>query len=126
MSYILLSAALVEAIHDGVLGHGELQGIASNISLDGTLARVENRLVYGMVEDVFGLAAAYAVAIAADRGFSDASKRTAYKSMIVCLFINDTRVAHDTIEAGDVIREVAQRRMDEDDLVTWLRAKAVD
>lgn len=126
MSFHLLDADLVETIHEQVLNPGELQGMAGDKSLDGALARVDNRLVYGMIGDVFDLAAAYAVAIATGHVFNDANKRTAYKSMIVCLFINNTRVTHDTIEAGDVIREVAQRRMDEDDLATWLRAKAVD
>lgn len=121
-----MSTALVEAIHDNVLNPGELQGMAGDKSLDGALARVDNRLVYGMVEDIYDLAAAYAVAVATGHVFNDANKRTAYRCMLACLDLNGYAMAHDTIEAGDVIREVAQRRMDEDDLATWLRAKAVD
>ena len=49
----LLSAELVEAIHDEVLNPGELPGRARDKSLEGALARVENRLAYGMVGDVF-------------------------------------------------------------------------
>lgn len=124
MTYLLLDAGMVDAIHDAVLNPGELQGMAGDKSLDGALARVDNRLVYGMITDVFDLAAAYCVAVATGHVFNDANKRTAYKTMIVCLYMNGERIVHETVEAGDLIREVAQRRLDEDDLAAWLRKKA--
>ena len=126
MTYLLLDADAVAQIHDAVLNPGELQGFAGDKSLDGALARVDNRLVYGLIGDVFDLAAAYAVAIATGNFFKKANKRTAYKTMIVSLVLNGVRIAHETVEAGDLIREVAQRRLDEDDLAAWLRKKAVD
>lgn len=126
MTYHLLDAEMVDAIHCAVQNPGELKDLAGDKSLNAVLLCVDNRFVYGLMEDVFDLAAAYTVAIATGRVFNDANKRTAYKSMIVCLFINGARVDHDTTEAGDIIREVAQRRMDEDDLAAWLRKKAVD
>ena len=43
MTFILLPADLVEAIHDAVLNIGELPGRALNKSLEGALGRVENR-----------------------------------------------------------------------------------
>ncbi|WP_280526500.1 type II toxin-antitoxin system death-on-curing family toxin [Sulfitobacter mediterraneus] len=76
--------------------------------------------------DSFDLAAAYCVAISTGHDSNDANKRTAYKSMIVCLHLKGIRIAHETIEAGDLIRNAAQRRLDEDDLAAWLRKKAVD
>ena len=124
MTYVLLNAGLVETIHDAVLNPGELAGQALDKSLDGALARVDNRLVYGMIENIFDLAAAYCVAVATGHVFNDANKRTAYKTMIVCLHLNGIRITHETIEAGDLIREVAQRRIDEDTLADWLHAKA--
>lgn len=124
MSYVLLNADIVEAIHDAVLNPGELTGRALDKSLDGALARVDNRLVYGLIEDIFDLAAAYCVAVATGHVFNDANKRTSYKTMIVCLHLNGVRIAHATVEAGDLIREVAQRRIDEETLADWLRAKA--
>lgn len=124
MTYVLLNADLVETIHDTVLNPGELAGRALDKSLDGALARVDNRLVYGMIADTFDLAAAYCVAVATGHVFNDANKRTAYKTMIVCLHLNGIRIAHNTVEAGDLIREVAQGRIDEETLADWLRAKA--
>lgn len=126
MNYVLLNTDIVMAIHDNVLNPAELQGMALDKSLEGALGRVDNRLVYGMVEDIFDLAAAYAVAIATGHVFNDANKRTSYRCMLACLDLNGVAITHDTTEAGDIIREVAQRRMDEDDLAAWLRKKAVD
>ncbi len=124
MSYLLLSAELVDQIHDSVLNPGELQGMAGDKSLDGALARVDNRLVYGMVDDVYALAAANCVAIATGHVFNDANKRTAHQAMDVCLDLNGVQLDHIAEEAGDIIRNVAQRKLDEDDLATWLRRKA--
>ncbi|WPZ21018.1 type II toxin-antitoxin system death-on-curing family toxin [Sulfitobacter faviae] len=124
MTYVLLNAELVETIHDAVLNPGELAGRALDKSLDGALGRVDNRLVYGMIADTFDLTAAYCVAVATGHVFNDANKRTAYKTMIVCLHLNGIRIDHETIEAGDLIREVAQGRIDEETLADWLRAKA--
>ena len=124
MTYVLLNADLVEAIHDAVLNPGELAGRARDKSLDGALARVDNRLVYGMIEDVFDLAAAYCVAVATGHVFNDANKRTGYKTGIGCWHLNGLRISHETVEAGDLIRGVAQGRIDEETLADWLRAKA--
>lgn len=126
MNFVLLNASIVETIHEDVLNPGELQGMAGDKSLDGALSRVDNRLVYGMITDVFDLAAAYCVAVATGHVFNDANKRTAYRSMLLVLDVNGEKMRHDTNEMGDVIREVAQRRIDEEDLAAWLRKKAVD
>ncbi|MEL6242781.1 MAG: type II toxin-antitoxin system death-on-curing family toxin [Pseudomonadota bacterium] len=121
MTFRLLSVDLVIAIHDEVLNPGELPGFALDKSLDGALARVDNRMAYGMVEDVLDLAAAYAVAIAIGYCFNDANKRTAYESMVVCLQLNDI-VLRPVVDAiGPIIIEVAQGNMDEATLAKWLR-----
>ena len=124
MNYVLLTAELVDQIHDEVLNQGELAGRAMNKSLEGALARVDNRLAYGMIDDIFDLAAAYTVAIATWHVFNDANKRTAYKSMIVCLYLNGIRIEHDLADAGDTIIRTAQGLIDEADLAVWLRARA--
>ncbi len=120
----LLSTELVIAIHDAVLNPGELQGLASDKSLDSALARVENRLAYGMIGDEFDLAAAYAVAIATGHFFNDANKRTAYECTVVALELNgiELHLAFDQI--GPLIVDVAQGRVDEGDLAEWLRKAA--
>lgn len=124
MNYQLLSAEFVELIHDIVLNQGELAGRAKDKSLESTLARVDNRLAYGMIEDVFDLAAAYAAAISQGHCFNDANKRTAYRSMIVCLELNNVVLDQNTIEVGDTIIRTAQGLIDQETLADWLRNKA--
>jgi death-on-curing protein len=120
----LLSPELVEAIHDAILNPGELPGRARDKSLDATLARVDNRLAYGMVTDAFDLAAAYAMAIARGYCFNDGNKRTAHQSMDLCLALNGIGIPWTTEEIGQIIIRCAQGLMEDGDLADWLRAKA--
>jgi death-on-curing protein len=120
-----LSADLVIAIHDEVLNPGDLRGLAGDKSLEGALARVENRLVYGMIADAFDLAAAYAAAVAQGHCFNDGNKRTAFRVMNAALRLNGVEVRWAAVEAaaiGDRIIALAQRRLDDADLAAWLRA----
>jgi death-on-curing protein len=121
MSFRTLTAELVELIHDQVLNPGELSGRARDKSLEGALARVENRLAYEMISDAYDLAAAYAVAIAQGHCFNDANKRTAHQAMDVCLDLNGVQINWTAIEIGPVIIRAAQRLLDEGELADWLR-----
>ncbi len=121
MSFRILTTALVEAIHDQVLNPGELPGRALDKSLEGALARVENRLAYNMIADAYDLAAAYAVAIAQGHCFNDANKRTAHQAMDVCLDLNGIQITWTATEIGPVIIRAAQRLLDEGEVADWLR-----
>ena len=124
MTYCLLSAAIVDVIHDEVLNAGELTGRALNKSLEGALGRVDNRLVYGMINDAFDLAAAYAVAIAQGHCFNDGNKRTAYRVMQTCLDLHGLDYPDKEADIGPAIIRAAQGLMDEGELAHWLRRRA--
>jgi death-on-curing protein len=124
MEFLFLATEMVEAIHDSVLNVGELPGRALDKSLEGALARVENRLVYGMIDDVFDLAAAYAIAIAQGHCFNDGNKRTAFRAMQTVLDLHGIVEPQGTEEMGQIIIRVAQRLMDENELALWLRKRA--
>lgn len=119
-----LSAAQVVRIHAEVLNPGELAGLARDKSLEGALARVDNRLAYGLINDAFDLAAAYAMAISQGHCFNDANKRTAYRVMQICLAAHGIRLSARIEEVGQIIIRAAQRLMDEGELADWLRARA--
>ena len=121
MTYQLLTVALVDLIHDAILNPGELQGRAKDKSLDGALSRVENRLAYGMIADVFDLAAAYATAVAQGHCFNDGNKRTAHQVMDVCLDLNGIEIDWNAALIGDQIIRLAQGHLAEDDFAAWLR-----
>jgi death on curing protein len=116
-----LTPGIVEDIHDDILNPGELHGRALDKSLEGALARVDNRLAYGLIGDVFDLAAAYAVVIACGHCFNDGNKRTAYRSMQVSLETNGVQLKWDAEAVGQIIIRVAQGLIDEGDLAEWLR-----
>ena len=124
MTYALLSVELVDDVHDAVLNSGELPGRARDKSLDAALARVDNRLAYGMINDIFDLAAAYAMAIARGHCFNDGNKRTAFRVMDACLVLNGITINWNTEEVGEIIIRSAQGMMEDGDLADWLRGKA--
>ena len=88
MSFILLSVDHIIAIHDEVLELHELQGMARDKSLEGALSKVDNRLKYGLMEDIYSLAASYAVAVSQAHCFNDGNKRTAFQVMDLILDLN--------------------------------------
>lgn len=120
-----LTAQDVLALHELVINPGELQGVARNKSIEAVIARVENRLHYGMISDVFELAACYAAYIAIGHAFNDANKRTAFAVMDLCLVANGIELSYDTEAVGDKIRDIAQHKIDESDLARWLRQKSI-
>ncbi len=124
MELLLIGRDAVLALHDAVLNPNEIAGLAGNKSLDSVLARVENRLQYGLIGDVFDLAATYAVVLAVGHVFNDGNKRTAFTVMDICLVQNGIEPTYDVIEAADKIIQAAQSKLDEQELAQWLRRMA--
>ena len=120
-----LTPADVIEIHDLVIRKNELQGMAGDKSLDAVLARIENRMSFGMINDEFDLSACYARFLAVGHVFNDANKRTAFACMDVCLSLNEIELNYDHREVGDLIISAARGIVDEIELATWLRAKAL-
>ena len=117
-----LSAGDVVLIHDAVIHAHELQGEAPDKSVESVIARVLNRLEYGLVGDVFELAACYAAFIAVAHAFNDANKRTAFAAMDALLAVNGVELDYGSPEdAGDMIRKVVVGELDELGLGDWLR-----
>jgi death-on-curing protein len=123
MALRLLTAAEVIVIHDMVLNPGELAGLAKDVSLDGALARVDFRVHYNMIADVYELAAMYAVAISQAHAFRDANKRTAHAAMKLVLKIHGIHLVLPAEEIGDIIIKTAQGHLDEVELSAWLRTQ---
>jgi len=113
----------VEA-HDDVLLEEQKEGLALDKSLESALQRTINRYMFGMIDDVFHLAACFCVAIAVGHTFNDANKRTAVTIMDMILLINGVDIDYDQIELADHIVEVAKNKMTDYELADWLRSKA--
>ena len=125
MSFILLSVDHIIAIHDEVLEPSELQEMAGDKSLEGALSRVDNRLKYGLIDDIYSLAASYAAAISQAHCFNDGNKRTAFQVMDLILDLNGINVIWDVKAVGQKIVLLSQSKLDEADLAQWLRQAVV-
>ena len=118
-----LTAEHVYLIHEQVINSHELPGIAGNKSLEAVLTRIDNRLNYGLIQDVYELAACYAAYIAVGHVFNDANKPAAYSAMKICLDINNIENQFETEAIGQKIILLAQRTIDETEFAYWLREK---
>ena len=120
-----LKAEDVIQIHDDVIGPNELQGLAGGKSIEAVIGRIDNRIGYGLITDVFELAACYACYIAVGHAFNDANKRTAFVAMDICLALNGIDLEYETAETGDLVRKAAQNSLDEVEIAKWLRNKSL-
>ena len=120
MRYI--TAEQVVAIHERVILSHELQGAADNRPVEAVIGRIENRLAYGLIVDVYDLAACYACFIAIGHCFHDANKRTAHTAMQLILKLNGTQLDYDIKSIGDMIIKAAQGIIEETELAAYLRS----
>ena len=120
---IFLTVDQIVEIHEAVIDGNELQGMAKDKSLDAIIARIDNRIAYGMISDVFELAACYACYVAVGHAFHDANKRTAFTAMDICLTINGISLEYDAEEVGNLVVKAAQGIVDEVELAEWLRSQ---
>ncbi|MFC1665249.1 type II toxin-antitoxin system death-on-curing family toxin [Pseudomonadota bacterium] len=122
---IYLSCAEIISIHETVIEANEVQGQAINKSIEAIISRIENRISYGLIRDIYELAACYACYIAMGHAFHDANKRTAFVAMDLCLLLNGIELVYRVEEVGPLIIEAAQGIVDETELAEWLRVQSL-
>ena len=125
MSFLLLSVHHIIAVHDEVLEPSELQGMVDDKSLEAALSWVDNRLKYGLIDDIYSVAASYAAAISQAHCFNDENKRTAFQVMDLILDLNGINVIWDVEAVGQKMVLLSQSKLDEADLAQWLRQTVV-
>jgi len=103
----VLDAAFVLQIHEEILreepGLGGFAG-PGFAGLESALTRVDNWATYANLNDVFGTAAMYAVAIARGHIFNDANKRTALVSALTYLTLQDFPIERNARLEDDMVR----------------------
>ncbi|AIC88899.1 death-on-curing family protein [Burkholderia thailandensis USAMRU Malaysia  len=113
---MILDADLVVLVHDFILSREPgLDGHTNRGALEGALGRIENRIHYEGLEDVFEIAGMYAVAIARGHAFSDANKRTALVSALTYLLVEGYEVAR-TQALEEIMVDVAKGQLNYLDL----------
>ncbi|SPB18831.1 putative phage death-on-curing protein [Caballeronia novacaledonica] len=123
---MLLDAPYVITVHDHILfAEGGLPGYgqAGIGGVEAVLARVENHAYYAGLDDIFGIAAMYAVAIARGHVFNDGNKRTALVCALAFLDLEGYDLpAGPEIEVQlvEIMVEVAQGKVEREDLADYL------
>lgn len=100
---------------------GGAVGLRDEGLLDSALARPVNRRAYEGVDDLFELAATYAIAISANHPFVDGNKRMAFMALGQFLLDNGVALTADADEATETMLKVARNELAIADLAEWLR-----
>lgn len=104
---MMLSADLVEIVHDFILSNEPGVKGTNRGALEGALGRIEHRVQYDNLDDIFEIAGLYAEAIARGHAFSDANKRTALVSALTYLLLEKFMVAR-TSALEEIMVDVAK------------------
>ncbi|AEC18398.1 type II toxin-antitoxin system death-on-curing family toxin [Gallibacterium anatis] len=108
----MIDIELVLAIHDTILNEEPgLKGRPDRGKLESALARIDNWMLYENTENIFDIAALYAVAIAKSHAFPDGNKRTALVTMLTYLDLQGVEVPANH-HLDDVMVEVAAGERD--------------
>ena len=121
MHFFTLDESDVIEIHESVIAANELQGLAVNKSLASVLARLQNRLDYGFIVDVFHYAACAGMFIAKGHCFNDANKRTAAAVVHLILTVHDRSPQFLSTDLGIWVIRIVEGGLSEDGLANLLR-----
>jgi death-on-curing protein len=119
--YLTLDESDLIEIHKNVIEPNEIQGLAMNKSLSAVLARLQNRLDFGLITDVFHYAACMGIFIAKARCFNDANKRTAAAALHLILIAHECKPKIENTDLGDWIVKSVVNELSEEDLAGLLR-----
>lgn len=123
---VWLDRAILEAIHfDQIQEHGGRLGVRDEGLIESALARPRNKWAYEEACDLASLAAAYGYGLARNHPFVDGNKRVAFMAMYVFLGLNGWDLDAPEPEVVTVVNDVASRRLGEEELAAWLRARWV-
>jgi len=118
------SVAVLAIHHQQILEHGGLPGVRSQTALEAALARPQQRWVYGDLQQIPSLAAAYAEAIVIAHPFSDGNKRTGFLLAMVFLGLNGWSFSANNESVVLMIQRLAARDLLWEDLETWFIANS--
>lgn len=118
----MLDLDYVITIHDEILAkYGGLPGFASGGrgGVEAAIQRVGNHVFYAGLNDVFGIAAAYAVAIARGHVFNDGNKRTGLACALTYLEMEGIAIG-ELADLEEVMVDVANGTVDQGEFAEYL------
>lgn len=121
-----LTRAVIEALHaDQIREHGGQLGLRDLGILESALARPQHRWTYESDDDLQSLAAEYGFGLAKNHAFLDGNKRIAFVAMNVFLILNGLEIETSEPDVVATMLGVAEGRIDQGALATWLRAVTI-
>lgn len=118
-----LTIEQVLSIHLQILQNTqEDKELSPYMSLESALNRIDDHIYYTGLNDVYEIAALYAIAIAKGHCFNNGNKRTGMVSMIVFLFINNILLHADNRDIEEVMVDVVEDRIKQKELAEWIKA----
>lgn len=88
--------------------------------LQGALGRIDNYICYENLDDVFEIAAHYAISIAIAHALPDANKRTGLMVALEYLSLNDYEVEIDNDNLAEVMVDAVLKKIEANDLADIL------
>jgi death-on-curing protein len=113
--------ALVLLHGEALAEHGGLPGLRDDGALDASLARPLHLHAYEPESDLSRLAAAYGFGIVRNHPFNDGNKRAGFLAIGLFLAGNGWELTADPVEAIAVILRLAEGKMMELELASWIR-----
>jgi len=117
--------ALVLLHGETLADHGGLPGLRDDGALDASLARPRHLHAYEPASDLARLAAAYGFGIVRNHPFNDGNKRAGFLAIGLFLARNGRELTADSVEAIAVILRLAEGKMTELELASWIRQKTM-
>lgn len=114
-------------IHDEVIkGSGGINGLSRDKSLEFALFRIDHRIHYEGLEDVYEIAAWYCFAIARGHTFIDGNKRTAFICMTSYLsaYSIELEFNESDEELANFMENLANGEVAIESLVIWLKRQS--
>ena len=117
--------ALVLLHGETLAEHGGLPGLRDDGVLDASLARPLHLHTYEPESDLSRLAAAYGFGLVRNHPFGDGNKRAGFLAIGLFLARNGCELTADPLEAIAVILRLAEGKMTELELASWIRQNQV-
>lgn len=118
------SLALLLLHAETLAEHGGLSGVRDAGALESALARPKNLHAYEPEADLARLAAAYGFGLVRNHPFNDGNKRAGFLAIGLFLAINGRQFNPDPSEAIAVIFRLAEGKLAETELATWIRTNS--
>lgn len=120
--YLLERDIVININKEMVEAFGGLHGLIKDKDISGPISRIRYHIQYGelLEDDIFAIAAKYAVAISQGHVFIDGNKRTAFVAMYLFLLSNGYTLKLEQDEVVTQLEKLACKAISEAEFETWL------